>query len=235
MTVLYPIRRSLALLGVAAFLLFAASIPALAEDGFIGIEVQELQQDMAAAIGVQETGALVRDIAFDGPGIAAGLRRGDLITAVDGQPVKTVDQLVGVFREVKVGQIVKLTGYRNRETATWTVTAGPWPGTRKVHKGAFASLPTVGITVAALTQKVRDRFKLRWQSTGLLVTLVSADAGADVALQRGDVIVQVNQQTVWHPNQLTDMYKQAKADKKPYVLLYIERPTGFIFQKLPVR
>lgn len=215
-------------------LLASTSGAAQADSGYIGVLVQEMQSDMAKAIGLNETGALVRDIAFDGPGIEAGLRRGDLIVKVGNKAIKSVDQLVGIFQNIKVGDVIELGGYRDRKAQSWTIKAGPWPEARKVKKGAFASLPAAGITVAAITTKIRDRFNLRWQSTGLLVTLVSPEFAGRTALQRGDVILQVNQQPVWKPDQMLKIFSQAKKDGKPFLLLLVESPSGFVFQKLPI-
>lgn len=118
---------------------------------------------------------------------------------------------------------------------TWTLTAAPWPEARKITKGAFASLPGVGITVAALTEKVRTRFNIPWGSTGLLVTLVAPGASSTFSLKRGDVIEQINQQPVWHPDQMLTLYEQAKDEGRAFLLLMVQNTQGYTFQKLAVK
>jgi putative serine protease PepD len=84
------------------------------------------------AIGVQaltstadnggRAGALVRAAVPNGPAQQAGLRTGDIITAVDGTQVSSVDELIIAIREHKVGQTVELTYYRGGQKSTVRVT-----------------------------------------------------------------------------------------------------------------
>ena len=67
-------------------------------------------------------GALVQAVIPGAPAAQAGLQAGDLITAVDGQGVQSVDELIVAIREHKVGQKVQLTYYRNGQKSTVTVT-----------------------------------------------------------------------------------------------------------------
>ncbi|MCU1590559.1 MAG: peptidase and chymotrypsin/Hap [Frankiales bacterium] len=82
------------------------------------------------AIGVQaltstqngHTGALVRAVISGAPAQQAGIAPGDIITAVDGTTVHSVDELIIAIREHKIGQTVTLTYYRNGQKQTAKVT-----------------------------------------------------------------------------------------------------------------
>jgi putative serine protease PepD len=69
-----------------------------------------------------QTGAMVQEVLPGAPAAEAGLRAGDLITAVDKTAVKSVDELIIAIREHKVGQTVTLTYYRNGQKQTVQVT-----------------------------------------------------------------------------------------------------------------
>ena len=99
---------------------------------------------------------------------------------------------------------------------------------------AIASLPQAGLTLATLTRKLRKGLGLRWSSLGVLVTLVDPDR-TDIGLRRGDLITQVNQETVWEPAQVVAKYKEAKKEGRKELLLLVERVNGFYFMPLPVK
>jgi putative serine protease PepD len=69
-----------------------------------------------------QTGALVQEVLAGAPAASAGIRPGDLITAVDKTSVHSVDELIIAIREHKVGQTVTLTYYRNGQKQTARVT-----------------------------------------------------------------------------------------------------------------
>jgi putative serine protease PepD len=68
------------------------------------------------------TGPLVQSVLSGAPAEQAGIRPGDMITAVDGTTVKSVDELIIAIREHKIGQTVTLTFYRNGQKQTVRVT-----------------------------------------------------------------------------------------------------------------
>lgn len=70
---------------------------------------------------------------------------------------------------------------------------------------------------------------------GVLVTLIDPAFASRMLLQRGDVIVQINQKDVWLPSQIKTAYDAAKAAKQPQLLMLIERADGFRFMMLPVK
>ena len=96
-------------------------------------------------------------------------------------------------------------------------------------------LPNAGLTLAAITPKIRKRFNLRWGAVGVLVTLIDPEHAQRTVMKRGDVIVQVNQKDVWLPNQVITAYQDAKAAKRDRLLLLVERLGAYEFMLLPVR
>jgi len=209
--------------------------PAAAESGFSGLHVQGMSLEIAKALSLKDAdGVLVRDIAVGGPAAAAGILRGDLILEFAGKKIDSFERMVAVAGSTRPGQKVELEVLRGGKPVTLSMTLGTWTDAWRVTNSEVASHPPSGLTLASLTQKLRKGFGLRWGSVGVVVTLVDPDR-SDIGLRRGDLIKQVNQEDVWLPDQVFAQYKAAKKDRRPELLLLIERINGFHFMLLPVR
>ena len=229
-------RLSLVSALVALAVALGASPRAAAEAAFVGMQVQGITPAVAAALGLEdEGGVLVRDVALGGPSAEAGFRRGDLIVRFAGRDVDTFEALVAVVKGLKAGQGVTATVLRRGAKVELTMKTGVWPPSWRISAGAFATIPAVGLTLAALTKKTRDVFSLRWGSTGVAITLVDAEKSADMDLRRGELILQVDQEAVWMPDQVVAKYREAKKKGRQKLLLLVEGPGGFRFSLLPVR
>jgi serine protease Do len=96
--------------------------------GFIGVQIQPVTAEIADAIGLrQASGALVADATEDGPASRAGIRRGDTITAIDGRPVKDARDLTRRIAEVKPGDSVKVTVWREGRERSISLQVGRQP------------------------------------------------------------------------------------------------------------
>ncbi|NQV83306.1 MAG: PDZ domain-containing protein [Rhodospirillales bacterium] len=206
-----------------------------AETGFIGMQVQGMSVKIAQALGLQSVnGVLVRDVALGGASNKAGFKRGDLILEFDGKKIESFEHMVKAAGATKPGQKVKVAILRAGKPMTLSLTLGKWAPPWQITKSAVASQPASGLTLASLTQKLRKGFGLRWGSIGVVVTLVDPDR-TDIGLRRGDLIIQVNQQDVWLPEQVVKAYNEAKAKGRKELLLLVERVNGYRFMALPVR
>jgi hypothetical protein len=124
---------------------------------------------------------------------------------------------------------------RSNGDKTLKLKLGRKPPSWKIAKGSVIGFTEIGITLAAITQKIRKRFSIRWGSIGVLVTLIDADFISRMQLQRGDIIVQINQKQVWLPRQIRDAYEEAKKAGRKQLLMLVERVSGFEFMMLPVK
>ena len=223
--------------GVGAFLWLTALAPAqAAEFGFSGMHVQGMKPAIATALGMKKAeGVLVRDVALGGPADKAGVMRGDLIVKFNGVKIDTFKRLVGVVTKTKPGQSIDLAIKRSSGDKTLKMKLGRKPPSWKVDKGSVIAFTEIGITLAAVTQKIRKRFNIRWGSIGVLVTLIDPEFASRMVLERGDMIVQINQKPVWLPQQVRDAYDKAKADGRKQLLMLVERVSGFEFMMLPVK
>lgn len=206
------------------------------EAAFVGMQLQGSTPDIAKALGLAKPGGvLVRDVALGGPSAAAGFQRGDLILRFAGKDVDTFETLLGLVKGLNAGDKVPVAVLRHGATVDLTLETGTWPESWRVTQSAFGAIPEVGLTLASLTEKVRDSFSVRWGSTGVVVTLVNAEKAQNMDLQRGELIRQVNQEDVWLPDQLIDKFQEAKKNGHASLLLLVEGVAGFRFSLLPVR
>jgi len=224
--------------GVLSFvvvLLFGAPAPA-AEFGFSGMHVQGMKPAIAEALGMKkDEGVLVRDVMLGGPADKAGVQRGDLIVEFDGVKIDTFKRLVGVVTKTKPAQRVELRVRRAEGEEKLNMTLGLKPPSWEVATGSVIAFSEIGITLAAVTPKIRKRFEIRWGSLGVLVTLVDPAFVNRMLLRRGDMIVQINQKPVWLPQQIRDAYDEAKSAGRKQLLMLVERTSGFEFMMLPVK
>jgi serine protease Do len=207
-----------------------------AETGFSGMYLQGINERIAQTLGLKETiGVLIRDLAVGEPASLAGLERGDLIVSYDGQDIATFKQLVKVARATKPGQKIEVGVLRRGRSKTFVMKLGKRSGAWKVARGEVATIPEVGLTLASMTPKIRQRFDVRWGALGVLVTLIDPALEKKMPVSRGDIIVQVDQRAVWSPKQIETRYKQAQKDGRESVLILIERLGEFKFLLLPVK
>jgi Do/DeqQ family serine protease len=96
--------------------------------GWIGIEPNELSPELAQTFGIRaEAGVIVTGVLNTGPAAAAGIRPGDVITHIGGQPVQSVPQLLTRIAALPPGQSAPVTLERRGETVQATVTPAQRP------------------------------------------------------------------------------------------------------------
>lgn len=93
--------------------------------GWIGVEPQELNPELAEAFGVaHQSGVIITGVMQNGPAAQAGVRPGDVIRTVNGKPVKTVPELLSTVAALKPGEPAQLGIVRRQETGALTVVPG---------------------------------------------------------------------------------------------------------------
>jgi len=96
--------------------------------GFIGVQMQPVTKEIAEAIGLKEPrGALVAEAIKDGPAAKAGIKTGDTIVAVDGQPIKEAKDLSRKVAQVTPGKTLSLTIYRDGKERTVSLEVASQP------------------------------------------------------------------------------------------------------------
>ncbi|MFI5177559.1 MAG: Do family serine endopeptidase [Vicinamibacterales bacterium] len=177
----------------------------------LGVTVQGVTADMAANLGLKETrGAIVSGVTRDSAADRAGVKRGDVIEAFNGQPVHDTNTLRNRVAEAGPGTTADLTIARDGGEKHLSVKldeASPQRSARRDEDGRGsadgdgsadrADSAALGVSVEPLTPELAARVRAPKDAHGLVVDDVNADGrAADAGIQPGDVIQEVNRQPV---------------------------------------
>jgi serine protease Do len=188
--------------------------------GHLGVAIQSVDADMAKAFGLsQGGGALVSDVTAGSPAAKAGIERGDIILALNGQAVSGPDDLSVHISEMAPGSTAHLKVARNGQTHEVAVTLSEL--SEKPEQSASGTARTSalrGIQVENLTPAITRQLGAPASTVGVVVTSVDPSSAAAAAdLERGDVIQEVNRKSVRNVAE----YERALAgtDNQPILLL----------------
>ncbi len=188
--------------------------------GYLGIHPQDVTADIAKQFGLnQPGGVLIGEVMPDTPASRAGLKTGDIILELNGEPVNSANELtLGISRSAP-GTTEKLKIWRDGKTRDVSLALAEFPEKEaKGGPGENSSSALEGVEVQDLTPEIAQQLNLPSETHGVVVTSVDASSDAAAAgLSQGDVIQEVNHKPVSNIEQ----YKQALAGsgKQPVLLL----------------
>ena len=197
--------------------------------GYLGVSIQSISPDLAEALKLDGTqGALVGEVMPDSPAARAGLQTGDVITAFDGKPVATSQDLPGMVAETPVDQDVTVTVQRQGESLGLAVTVG------KMHAetARVAEEPEPGRGNLGLYLRDRQADDRGDDdpavANGVLVTRVQPGSPAAASgIRGGDVILQVGQKPV---DSIADVKQVlAETDEESPLVLLVKRGEGSFY------
>jgi serine protease Do len=151
------------------------------------------------------------------PAEKAGLKGGDVITNVNGKPIKTGNDLVNPIAQAPIGTKVKLGYVRDRQSKETTAVVEdrtrvfPNSAARQIDAQNENGAAEYGLRVENLTPERASRVGMDGQKGVLVVDVDPASFGDDLGFARGDVIAEVNRQPV---NSVAD-YKAVMSKLKP--------------------
>jgi Do/DeqQ family serine protease len=165
--------------------------------GLLGLRPRNLDRNFAEAFGLENTqGALVDDVIKDSPAERAGVRHGDVITAVDERPIQSAEQLRLIISQTPPGTEVKLTIIRNNETLSIAVILGSLNGALASTEQPSPKSPLEGVDLITIDAEIRARHELPDNINGLLIKNIEANSPHARELQAGTVIIEVNGKSV---------------------------------------
>lgn len=198
--------------------------------GWLGVQIQDVDEDIAEAVGLDAVkGALVSNVP-DGPAKEAGILAGDVIVNFDGRDVEDTRGLVRAVGNAEVGKAVRVIVFRDGGTQTLKVVLGRRedaernPVVPALAKPEAEDQETMGMRLTALTEEVRGQLGLDETVKGVAVLTVdeASDAYAK-GMRSGDLISEVGQKPVTSPVDVVDALKAAKDAGRKSVLMLVRR------------
>ncbi|QDL99082.1 Do family serine endopeptidase [Rhodopseudomonas palustris] len=191
--------------------------------GWLGVQVQPVTAEIADSLGMKQArGALVDSPQDGSPAAKAGIKAGDVITAVDGKEVKDSRALARTISTLTPGSSVKLDVLHNGQSRTIDLTLAEMPGDhQKVADNGGAERdpgrPYLGLRVVPAGE-VDGAGK-----AGVVVTGVDPEGpAADKGLRTGDVILDVGGKTVANTGDVRSALVAASKDGKKTVLMRVK-------------
>ena len=189
--------------------------------GWIGVQIQPVTQDIADSLGMKaDKGALVAKVEKDSPAAAVGVKDGDVITSVNGQPVADAHDLARKIAELGPKANAELGVFRNGSTETLKATLGSLSDAKVAQadeSSSKADAGKYGMTLAPANE-VEGAGK-----TGVVVADVNPDGmAAQKGIRTGDVILDVGGKSVSRPSEVTAAIDAAKAEGKKSVLMRLK-------------
>jgi Do/DeqQ family serine protease len=182
---------------------------------WLGASLQDVTKDIADSLGLDRpAGALIVNVRPDGPAAEAGLKRGDVLIAVDGRGVDDAGS-VGFRLGVKpLGGAVTISALRNGKpvTADLKLIAAPETPPRDAIRIASRS-PFQGALVENVSPALAEELSLDNIEDGVVVGEAPPDSlAAKLGLQKGDMVLEVNGAKIATTHDL-----QSAADQRPRV------------------
>ena len=199
--------------------------------GWLGVEVQPVTSGIADSLGMKKAeGAMVDGPQKGSPAAKAGVKSGDVVTGLDGIPVKDSRDLARKVAELSPGSSVKLDVLRDGQSKTLTVTLGELPNQKHTSAGdSDHGLPHLGLSLAPADEVTGSGGK------GVVVTDVDPEgSAAEHGLQSGDVILDVGGKAVGNPSDVRKTVSEAKSQGKHDVLLRVKAADTMKFVALPI-
>lgn len=194
------------------------------ERGWIGVTMQDLTPQLAQSFGISSTrGAVVADVVKGGPADAAGIKRGDIIVALQGKAITDSSALRNEVAVAGAGQEVKVTVLRDGKNQDLNVKVA---SQQVQDKMLAASLEKrLGVRVGPINPKETQNFGLESLKG---VAIVSVDPGGPMGaagFEKGDLILQMNQQAIDGPESFAAMI-DALPRRQKVTLFVLDHNTG---------
>jgi serine protease Do len=222
------------------------------ERGYIGATIQNFTAEMAEAQGLgEQRGAIVADLAPNGPSQRAGLLAGDVIVSINGHQVKTSSELTREVAKAHPGDTLALDVIRDGKHRTVDVRSGTRPSEKELAAnensqenqgggGQGGAQPqrapaVLGLSLAPLDDAARRQLGLPGSLHGAVVMGVdpNSDAGQK-GLKRGDVIVRAGDAPVAGAADVAAAVEAAKKAKRASVLVGVYHGGRTLFLPLKI-
>ncbi|MDC0505420.1 Do family serine endopeptidase [Amylibacter sp.] len=199
--------------------------------GWLGVQIQDIDSDMAEALGLNKvSGALVSGVP-EGPGADAGIQSGDVIISFDGVEVEDTRGLVTAVGNADVGKVVRVIIFRDGKTKTIKVTLGRREAAEKEKLVPVTKAPEkiketekFGMKLLTINSESRIQLNLPEDLEGVAVLDVSETSDAfEKGIRAGDVIVEAGRTKIADVSDISKIFEDATEAGRKSILLLVLR------------
>lgn len=207
--------------------------------GYLGVVIQEVSFELAESFGLKRPqGALINKIVPNSPAEEGGLKQGDIVVAVNGEPINVSADLPHIVGRIKPDTDIPLSIIRNKKSMDLEITLGELvsdnaTASRFPLKQADDSDNLLALQVRALTSIEKRKLKrLGWDSEidGLLVEEVAPGPAARAGITRGDILISIDGVSIDALDRLHSIVKNLRPRQK--VPVYLIRGEAAFFVAL---
>ncbi len=217
------------------------------ERGYLGVRIQPLSEDLADSVGVPHNrGEFVQTVEPGKPAALAGIQSGDVVLKVAGKEVGRDQTLSYIVANIAPGARIPIEFIRDGRRMTVTATVGKRPSEEELAQQTFDPKPNqpddpfntrtpqregeglseraLGLSMLPLTPQIARQLGFSEDTKGLVINAVdpSSDSGTK-GLQRGDVVLSANYQTITTVAGLEQALRAAKSANRAALLLRVQR------------
>ena len=185
--------------------------------GWLGILIQDINEELAKSFGGKVGGgALISEVTEGSPAQKSGLLQGDIVTAINGEPVSNVADLRNKIAMTPPNTELKLRILRDGQEKEVVASVGEQPAdmASMAKKMTGSTLSELGLSLQDLTKEVAEQFGYS-KDQGVLIADVEADSpAAELGLQAGMLIEEVNRTRVRTLKELQQALKKSTNPKQ---------------------
>ncbi len=186
--------------------------------GYLGVSISDLHKGLSKVYN-HKKGALVLDVSPDTPAAKYGIKRGDLIFAINGQNIKDRASLQNIIASFKPNQKVSIELERNKKNLDLDIVLG--------NRSTFVDIKSQdsqvlgGLKLAQIDNQIRKQFRLGGEAKGILITNVEPKSRAEKkGFQAGDILIQIEDREI---NNFSDLNQVIKKYKNTHKRVYVNR------------
>jgi serine protease Do len=205
--------------------------------GYLGVAIKNLDPEVAQRLGVEgNEGVVVGQVYPDSPALKAGLKDGDVITTINGKPIKSSRELQDMVAALPLHKPIQLQVVRDGQPKSLQVTIEEQPeefGTsasilrprRSPKEADNVPLEKIGVEVTDLTPEQAEQYGYKESQKGALITKVEPGSSASMAgLRQGMIIAKVEKTQVNSASEAKSAVDKGSLEKG--ILLQVKTPAG---------
>jgi serine protease Do len=187
--------------------------------GYLGVVIGDIDNELLK-VYVRKEGALVLDISADTPAFKYGLKRGDLIYAINSKSVKDRTSLQNIIASFKPDEKVTLQVERDAKDIEVSIVLGD--RTSSLETSVDSSIPVLGgLKLSIIDSETQKQFRLPSEISGILISDVEPKSKAEKSgFQAGDVIIQIEDIEI---KNFANIEVALKKHNKKYKRVYVNR------------